>query len=104
MTADAHHITAPHPEGLGAKSVMKQAIEEAGIKENKVDYINVHGTSTPLGDIAETKAIKNLFGEHSYKLNISSTKSMTGHLLNRWRYRSNCLYNGSKKRHCSTYN
>ena len=81
LTADAHHITAPHPEGLGAKSVMKQAIEEAGIKENKVDYINVHGTSTPLGDIAETKAIKNLFGEHSYKLNISSTKSMTGHLL-----------------------
>lgn len=77
LTADAHHITAPHPEGLGAKSVMKQAIEEAGIKENKVDYINVHGTSTPLGDIAETKAIKNLFGEHSYKLNISSTKSMT---------------------------
>ena len=81
MTADAHHITAPHPEGLGAKNVMKNAIEEAGIDTTEIDYINVHGTSTPLGDIAETKAIKSLFGEHAYNLNISSTKSMTGHLL-----------------------
>ena len=81
LSADAYHITAPHPDGLGALSVMKQAIEEAGIKKEDVDYINVHGTSTPLGDIAETKAIKTIFGEHAYKLNISSTKSMTGHLL-----------------------
>ena len=81
LTADAHHITAPHPEGLGAKNVMKLAVEEAGITSSEVDYINVHGTSTPLGDIAETKAIKSLFGEHAYNLNISSTKSMTGHLL-----------------------
>ena len=81
LTADAHHITAPHPEGLGARNVMCLAIEEAGIPFNHVDYINVHGTSTPLGDIAETKAIKTLFGEHAYNLNISSTKSMTGHLL-----------------------
>ena len=81
LTADAHHITAPHPEGLGAQNVMKQAIEEADIDVSAIDYINVHGTSTPLGDIAETKAIKALFGEHAYKLNISSTKSMTGHLL-----------------------
>ena len=81
LTADSHHITAPHPEGLGAKNVMKQAVDEAGIKTSEVDYINVHGTSTPLGDIAETKAIKSLFGQHAYKLNISSTKSMTGHLL-----------------------
>ena len=81
LTADAHHITAPHPEGLGAKNVMKQAIEEAEADIKEIDYINVHGTSTPLGDIAETKAIVDLFGNHAYSLNISSTKSMTGHLL-----------------------
>ena len=81
MTADAHHITAPHPEGLGAKNVMKRAIEEAEINKEEINYINVHGTSTPLGDIAETKAIIDLFKDHSYNLNISSTKSMTGHLL-----------------------
>ena len=81
LTADAYHITAPHPEGLGARNVMSLAIEEAEIPLIDVDYINVHGTSTPLGDIAETKAIKSLFGDHAYNLNISSTKSMTGHLL-----------------------
>lgn len=81
MSADAHHITAPHPDGLGAKSVMKNAIKDAKIKPEDVDYINVHGTSTPLGDISETKAIESVFGEHAYNLNISSTKSMTGHLL-----------------------
>ena len=81
MTADAYHITAPHPDGIGARNVMRQAIEEAGIQPEEVDYINVHGTSTPLGDIAELKAIKQFFGEHAYKLNISATKSMTGHLL-----------------------
>jgi len=81
LTADAHHITAPHPQGLGAKNVMKQAVEESGVDLSEVDYINVHGTSTPLGDIAETKAIISLFGQHAYNLNISSTKSMTGHLL-----------------------
>ncbi len=80
-TADAHHITAPHPEGHGAIQAMKLALDEAGLKPEDVDYINVHGTSTPLGDIAELKAIKELFGEYAYKLNISSTKSMTGHLL-----------------------
>jgi len=81
LTADAHHITAPHPDGLGAKNVMKLAIEDAKVDITAIDYINVHGTSTPLGDIAETKAIKSLFNEHAYKMNISSTKSMTGHLL-----------------------
>ncbi len=81
MTADAYHVTAPHPEGLGARNVMKLAIEDAGLKPEDIDYINVHGTATPLGDISETKAIVDVFGEHAYKLNISSTKSMTGHLL-----------------------
>ena len=81
LTADAYHLTAPHPEGLGARNVMKLAIEDAGLKPSDVDYINVHGTSTPLGDISETKAILSVFGEDAYKLNISSTKSMTGHLL-----------------------
>ncbi|HKP31401.1 MAG TPA: beta-ketoacyl-ACP synthase II [Chitinophagaceae bacterium] len=80
-TADAHHITAPHPEGLGAKNVMIEALNDAGMKASDIDYINTHGTSTPLGDIAETKAIVSVFGEHAYKLNISSTKSMTGHCL-----------------------
>ena len=81
LTADAHHMTSPHPEGEGAMRVMLNAIEESGLSPEDVDYINVHGTSTYAGDIAETKAIKRLFGEHAYKLNISSTKSMTGHLL-----------------------
>jgi 3-oxoacyl-[acyl-carrier-protein] synthase II len=81
MTADAYHITAPHPEGLGARNVMKMALEDNGLKPEDIDYINVHGTSTPLGDIAETKAILGVFGDHAYNLNISSTKSMTGHLL-----------------------
>ena len=80
-TADAHHITAPHPEGLGASSVMKMALRDAKMNLEEIDYINVHGTSTPLGDIAESKAILKVFGEHAYNLNISSTKSMTGHLL-----------------------
>ena len=80
-TADAHHITAPHPEGLGAKNVMTVALADAGLKPEDIDYINVHGTSTPLGDIAETKAILSVFGNHAYDLNISSTKSMTGHCL-----------------------
>ena len=81
LSADAHHLTASHPEGLGAKLVMKNALEDAGMKPEDIDYINVHGTSTPVGDISEVKAIKDVFGEHAYKLNISSTKSMTGHLL-----------------------
>ncbi|WP_343530639.1 beta-ketoacyl-ACP synthase II [Pedobacter sp.] len=81
MSADAHHITAPHPEGLGAKMVMTKALADAKLETNQIDYINVHGTSTPLGDIQEAKAIVDLFGEDAYKLNISSTKSMTGHLL-----------------------
>jgi len=80
-TADAHHITAPHPEGLGAMNVMLAALDDAGMKAEEIDYINTHGTSTPLGDIAETKAILNVFGKHAYKLNISATKSMTGHCL-----------------------
>ena len=81
LTADAYHIKAPHPEGDGAMRVMRNALEEAGLTPEDVDYINVHGTSTPAGDVAEVKAIKTLFGEHAYNLNISSTKSMTGHLL-----------------------
>lgn len=81
MTADAYHITAPHPEGLGITRVMQIALEEAGLSVTDVDYINTHGTSTPLGDIGEIKAIQRVFGEHAYKVNISSTKSMTGHLL-----------------------
>ncbi len=81
LSADAHHLTAPHPEGIGAMLVMKNALEDAGMKPEDIDYINVHGTATPLGDLSETKAIKTVFGEHAYKINISSTKSMTGHLL-----------------------
>ena len=81
MSADAHHLTASHPEGLGAKLVMKNALEDAEMSPEEVDYINVHGTSTPVGDISEAKAIKEVFGEHAFELNISSTKSMTGHLL-----------------------
>lgn len=80
-TADAYHITAPHPEGLGARKVMELVIKDAGLNLDDIDYINVHGTSTPLGDIAETKAIQQVFGDKAYQLNISSTKSMTGHLL-----------------------
>jgi len=81
MTADAYHMTAPHPEGLGAKNVMNLAIQDAQIDPTQIGYVNVHGTSTPLGDIAETKAIQSVFGDHAYNINISSTKSMTGHLL-----------------------
>jgi 3-oxoacyl-[acyl-carrier-protein] synthase II len=81
MSADAHHLTAPHPEGLGAVLVMNNALEDANLKPSDIDYINVHGTSTPLGDVSELKAIVKVFGEHAYNMNISSTKSMTGHLL-----------------------
>ena len=81
MSADAYHLTAPHPDGLGAQLVMQNALEDAGCKPEDIDYINVHGTATPLGDIAEVKGIQKVFGEHAYKLNISATKSMTGHLL-----------------------
>ncbi len=81
MSADAYHITAPHPEGAGITKVMELALEEAGIAPSKIDYINTHGTSTPLGDLGEIKAIQKVFGQHAYHLNISSTKSMTGHLL-----------------------
>lgn len=81
MSSDAYHITAPHPEGLGALNVMRDALRDANIKPEDIDYINVHGTSTPLGDISETSAIQKVFGEHAYRINISSTKSMTGHLL-----------------------
>jgi 3-oxoacyl-[acyl-carrier-protein] synthase II len=81
MSADAYHLTATHPDGLGAKLVMKRALKDAGLNPEDIDYINVHGTSTPVGDISESKAIKEVFGDHAYKLNISSTKSMTGHLL-----------------------
>lgn len=81
LSADAYHMTAPHPEGLGATLVMKETLLDAGMNANEVDYINVHGTSTPLGDVAESRAIQKVFGDHAYKLNISSTKSMTGHLL-----------------------
>jgi 3-oxoacyl-[acyl-carrier-protein] synthase II len=81
LSADAYHITAPHPDGLGAKLVMRNALEDAGLSINDIDYINVHGTSTPLGDVQEARAIQDVFGEAAYKINISSTKSMTGHLL-----------------------
>ncbi len=81
LSADAYHMTAPHPEGLGANLVMSRALEDANMKPEDIDYVNVHGTSTPLGDVSEIKAIIDIFGEHAYKLNVSSTKSMTGHLL-----------------------
>lgn len=81
LSADAYHMTAPHPDGLGANIVMRTALEDAGMSADNIDYVNVHGTSTPLGDVAEIKAIVGIFGEHAYKLNVSSTKSMTGHLL-----------------------
>lgn len=81
LSADAHHLTAPHPEGLGAFNVMKNALRDAGVSAEEVDHINMHGTSTPLGDIAESKAVQKLFGDHAYNIQINSTKSMTGHLL-----------------------
>jgi 3-oxoacyl-[acyl-carrier-protein] synthase II len=81
MSADAYHMTATHPDGLGAVLVMNRALKDAGLQPSDIDYVNVHGTSTPVGDISESIAIKVVFGEHAYKLNISSTKSMTGHLL-----------------------
>jgi 3-oxoacyl-[acyl-carrier-protein] synthase II len=81
MSGDAYHMTAPHPEGIGAKNTMLAALEDAEMDPSEVDYVNVHGTSTPLGDVAEIKAIEAVFGEHAYNMNISSTKSMTGHLL-----------------------
>jgi 3-oxoacyl-[acyl-carrier-protein] synthase II len=81
LTSDAYHMTAPEPEGLGAEKVMRMAIEDANVTPNNIDYINTHGTSTPLGDIAEVKAIKAVFGEHVYNMNLSSTKSMTGHMI-----------------------
>jgi 3-oxoacyl-[acyl-carrier-protein] synthase II len=81
MSADAYHLTAPHPEGLGALNVMKAALQDANMKPEEIDYINVHGTSTPLGDISEVKAIQSIFKDHAFNINISSTKSMTGHLL-----------------------
>lgn len=81
LSADAYHMTAPHPEGLGATLVMTRALEDSGLKPEDIDYVNVHGTSTPLGDVSEIKAIRSIFGDHAYKLNVSSTKSMTGHLL-----------------------
>jgi 3-oxoacyl-[acyl-carrier-protein] synthase II len=80
-TADAYHITAPHPEGLGARNVMRMTLNDAKMNPDEIDYVNVHGTSTPLGDVAEVKAIQQVFGDHAYKMNVSSTKSMTGHLL-----------------------
>jgi 3-oxoacyl-[acyl-carrier-protein] synthase II len=81
MSGDAYHMTAPHPDGLGAKNTMLAALEDAEISAKEIDYVNVHGTSTPLGDVAEVKAIEEVFGDHAYNINISSTKSMTGHLL-----------------------